>query len=128
MNAGYQMTTDDVKDPFTEDFVCQLLSYCTVQESPDFQLKPNRGQKSQMAFVCIVDVLDSGACPVFLVEHMEKVPDLDAVSAPEHMSKRLQFAALAADTQGTSSSLNWTDATSPATAGKCRRLGYAPSQ
>ena len=45
VNDGYQMTTDDVRDPFTKDFTCKLLSYCTVKASPDYQIKPNRGQK-----------------------------------------------------------------------------------
>jgi hypothetical protein len=127
MNDGYQMTTDGVKDPFIDDFACQLLSYCTVQASPDYQLKPNRGQKSQMAFVCIVDVLDSGVRPVFLVEHIEKVEDSEAQDAPEHMGKRLTFAAMTAQMQGTSSNRQWTDETNPASAGKCRRLSNAPS-
>ena len=127
MNDGYQMRTDGVQDPFTEGFVCQLLSFCTVKASPDYQLKPNRGQKTQTAFVCIVDVLESGSRPVFLVEHMEKVEDADAKLAPEHMSKRLYFAAAAAKMQGTSSSRNWTNEMSPAQAGKCRRLGKSPT-
>ena len=58
---------------------------------------------------------------------MEKVEDADAELAPEHMSKRLYFAAVAAKMQGTSSSRNWTDAVSPANAGKCRRLGKSPT-
>ena len=127
LNDGYQMSTDAVQDPFTEGFVCRLLSFCTVKASPDYQLKPNRGQKTQTALVCIVDVLESGNRPVFLVEKMEKVEDADAELAPEHMSKRLYFAAAAAKMQGTSSSRNWTDAVSPANAGKCRRLGKSPT-
>ena len=79
-----------------------------MKASPDYQLKPNRGQKSQMAFVCIVDVLGSGERPVFLVEHMEKVEDSDAKLAPEHMSKRLRFAAMLVQMQGASSSDSWT--------------------
>ena len=121
------MTTDGVQDPFTEGFLCQLLSYCTVKASPDYQLKPNRAQKSQMGFVCIVDVLGSGERPVFLVEHMEKVEDSDAKLAPEHMSKRLHFAAMSVQMQGTSSSRQWTEDMSPASAGKCRKIGRAPS-
>ena len=129
VNGGYQMITDDVKDPFDSDFTCQLLSYCTVHASPDYQLKPNRGQKSQVAFVCIVDVLEStpGLPPVFLVEHMEKVDDCDAQSAPEHMSKRVEFACKAAQMQGKNASCHWTEAESPASAGKCKRLGKSPT-
>ena len=127
MNDGYKMTTDDVKDPFTDGFVCQLMSYCTVKASPDYQLKPNRGQKSQMAIVCIVDVLESSPCPVFLVEHMQKVEDSEASPAPEHMRKRLDFAGTTAKMQGTNKNRQWTDEMSPASAGKCRKLGKAPS-
>ncbi len=127
VNDGYQMSTDGVQDPFTEGFVCNLLTFCTIQTSPNYQLKPNRGQKTQTAFVCIVDVLESGDRPVFLVEHVEKVEDSDAKQAPEHMIKRIHFAAMAAKMQGTSSSRLWTDEMSPASAGKCRRLGKAPS-
>ena len=127
MNAGYRMITDDVRDPFTDGFNCQVLSYCTVQASPDYQLKPNRGQKSQLAFVSIVDILDTGTYPVFLVELMEKVEDIDAKCAPEYMEKRLHFAAMTAQMQGTSLRRKWTDEASPATAGKCRRLGKAPT-
>lgn len=127
MNDGYQMSTDGVQDPFTTGFVCKLLSFCTVKSSPDYQLKPNRGQKTQTAFVCIVDVLESGNCPEFLVELVEKVEDADAKLAPEHMGRRLHFAAEAAKMQGTSSKRNWTDEVSPAKAGKCRRLGKSPT-
>ena len=127
VNDGYQMITDDVRDPFTEDFTCKLLSYCTVKASPDYQLKPNRGQKSQTAFVCIVDVLEHGDHPLFLVEHMEKVEDSETTRASEHMGKRIEFAAMSAQMQGTSANRTWTETQSPATAGKCRRIGKAPS-
>jgi hypothetical protein len=127
VNDGYQMTTHGVEDPFTADFSCQLLSYCTVKASPDYQLKPGRGQKSQMAFVCIVDVFESGQGPVFLVEHLQKVEDLQKDFALEHMRKRLNFAAMSAQIQGTSASRTWTDEMSPASAGKCRKIGRAPS-
>ena len=74
-----------------------------------------------------MDILESGNRPVFLVESMEKVEDADAKHAPEHMSKRLYFAAAAAKMQGTSSTRNWTEEVSPAKAGKCRRLGKSPT-
>ena len=80
-----------------------------------------------MVFVCIVDVLGSGERPVFLVEHMEKVEDSDAKLAPEHMSTGLRFAAMSVQMQGTSSSRQWTEDMSPASAGKCRKIGRAPS-
>ena len=127
LNDGYRMITHGVQDPFTQGFACDLLSYCTVTSSPDYQLKPNRGQKSQMAFLCIVDVLESGERPVFLVENLQKVDDCDATLAQEHMSKRLRFAAMTAQMQGSSASRQWTEQVSPASAGKCRKMGRAPS-
>ena len=81
-----------------------------------------------MAFVCIVDVLDTnGSKPVLLVEHMEKVEDSETKGATEHMNKRLSFAAVTAQMQGTNADRQWTEEKSPATAGKCRRLGKAPT-
>ena len=68
------MTTQDVQDPFHQGFPCQVLSFCIVTASPDYQLKANRGQKTQTARVSIVDVLQSGNNPVFLFDHVEKVP------------------------------------------------------
>jgi len=127
LNEGYRMVTQGVQDPFTEGFACDLLSYCTVTSSPDYQLKPNRGQKSQMAFLCIVDVLEAGERPVFLVENLQKVDDCDATLAKEYMSKRLRFAAMTTQMQGSSTSRQWTEAVSPAAAGKCRKIGKAPS-
>ena len=130
MNAGYQMVTDGVKDPLNDRFVCTLMSFCDVKASPDYQLKPARGQKTQMAFVTIIDVLEYGSAekpPVFLVEYVEKVADEDAQSAPEHMLRRIYFASRASKMQGTSSTRDWTETMSPAIAGKCRRLGRSPT-
>ena len=76
MNAGYQMTTEDVKSPLCDDFACNLMSFCTVASSPDYQLKPARGRKTQMAYVVIADVLEAGSAekpPMFLVESLEKL-------------------------------------------------------
>ena len=58
---------------------------------------------------------------------MEKIPDAEAQLAPEHIRRRIQFAALAAKMQGKSSERGWTENMSPASAGKCRRLGKAPT-
>ena len=68
MNEGYQMITEGVRDPLNESFVCMLMSFCTVRTSPDYQLKPARGMKTQTAFVVIADVLEAGSAekpPVF---------------------------------------------------------------
>jgi hypothetical protein len=127
MNNGYQMITRGVQDPFTQGFVCEMLSYCTVASSPDYQLKPNRGQKSQMAILCIVDVLESGENPQFLVENLQKVDDCNVTLAQEHMNKRIMFAAKTAQVQGSNASRQWTEQVSPASAGKCRKIGKAPS-
>ena len=124
------MITEGVGDPLNERFVCTLMSFCTVQSSPDYQLKPTRGHKTQMAFVTIIAVLESGSAEkpfVFLVEYLEKVPDSDAQSAPEHMRRRIYFASQAAKMQGTSSDRKWSEDMSPANAGKCRRLGKSPT-
>ena len=130
MNDGYQMVTEGVKDALDEGCVCTLMSFCTVKASPDYQLKPARGQKTQTAFVTIADVLEAGSAdkpPVFLVESLEKIPDADATSAPDHMRRLLYFASLAAKMQGTSSKRLWSEDMSPANAGRCRRLGKSPT-
>ena len=83
-----------------------------------------------MAYVVIADALEVGSAekpPVFLVESLEQIPDTESTSAPEHMSRLIHFAALTAKTQGTSSQREWTEEQSPASAGKCRRLGKSPS-
>ena len=130
MNEGYQMTTEGVKDALDESFLCTLMSFCTVKSSPDYQLKPARGQKTQMAFVTIADVLEAGSSekhPVFLVESVEKIPDNDAPCAPDNMRRLIYFASLTAKMQGTSSKREWTEDMSPVNAGKCRRLGKSPT-
>ena len=130
MNEGYQMTREDVKDALDESFLCTLMSFCTVKSSPDYQLKPARGQKTQMAFVTIADVLEAGSSekhPVFLVESVEKIPDNDAPCAPDNMRRLIYFASLTAKMQGTSTKREWTEDMSPVNAGKCRRLGKSPT-
>jgi hypothetical protein len=130
MNEGYQMITEGVSDPLNKSFVCTLLSFCTLRTSPDYQLKPSRGMKTQTAFVVIADVLEAGSAekpPVFLVESLEKIPDAEAETAPDHISRLIHFASLTAKMQGKGSKREWTDETSPANARKCRRLGKSPT-
>ena len=106
------------------------MSFCTVKTSPDYQLKPARGMKTQTAFVVITDVLEEGSAdkpPVLLVESLEKIPDEDAAAALDHIRRLIQFASLTAKMQGTSATRQWTDDISPANAHKCRRLGKAPT-
>ena len=62
------MITENVKDALDEGFRCTLMSFCSVRASPDYQLKPARGQKTQTASVVIDDVLEAGSAdkpPVF---------------------------------------------------------------
>ena len=130
MNAGYQMTTEDVKSPLCDDFACHLMSFCTVASSPDYQLKPGRGQKTQMALVTIADVLEPGSVdkpPVFLVDSVDKIADSEAATAPEHMQRVVYFAAMIAKAQGQSAERCWTEDLSPVNAGKCRKLGKSPT-
>ena len=130
MNEGYQMVTQGVSDALDESFVCTLMSFCTLKTSVDYQLKPARSTKTQTALVVIADVLEAGSAekpPVFLVEALEKISDLEAVAAPDHIRRLIQFAALTAKMQGKSSKREWTEETSPANAGKCRRLGKSPT-
>ena len=130
MNEGYKMTTEGVKDFLDESFVGTLMSFCTVKSSPDYQLKPNRGQKTQMAFVTITDVLEAGSAdkpPVFLVDMLQKIVDGDSKSAPDHIRRLIYFASLTTKMQGTGVTRAWTDDVSPSIEGKCRRLGKSPS-
>ena len=70
----------------------------------------------------------SGGNPaVFLVESVEKIADVDAPAAPDHMRRLIYFASLTAKMQGASSKREWTESISPANAGKCRRLGKSPT-
>ena len=83
-----------------------------------------------MAFASIADVLEDGGSEkqsVFLVESLEKIADIDAPLAPDHMRRLIFFASLTAKMQGTSSKREWTEDMSPANAGKCRRLGKSPT-
>ena len=101
-----------------------------MKTSPDYQLRPLRGQTKQTALVVIADVLDPGSAetpPVFLVESLEKIPPTEAGTAPDHIRRLIQFAALTAKLQGKRKTCEWTDETSPAMASKCRRLGRAPT-
>ena len=130
MNEGYQMVTEGVRDALKDDFVCTLMSFCTVEKSPDYQFKPARGIKTQTALVVIIDVLDAGGDgkpPVFLVDSMDKIPDKEMEAAPDHIRRHIQFASLTAKMQGKSSKREWTDEASPAIARKCRRLGKSPT-
>ena len=130
MNEGFQMITEGVRDSLNESFVCTLMSFCTLKTSPDYQFKPARGMKTQTAFVVIADVLEAGSAgkpPVFLMESLEKVPDTETGAAPDHMRRRILFASLVAKMQGTTKKREWTEETSPAIAGKCRRLSESPT-
>ena len=104
MNEGFQMLTKDVSDPLQDStFACWLLSFCTVKTSPDYQLRPPRGQTKQTALVVIADVLDPGSAekpPVPLVESLEQIPPTEADTAPDHIRRLIQFAALTAKLQG----------------------------
>ena len=127
---GYQMITENVSDPLKENFVCTLMSFCCVQTSADYQLKPVRGAKTQTALVVIADILEAGTAekpPVFLVESLEKIADADAEAVPDHVRRLIHFASLTAKMQGKSSQRVWTEETSPANARKCRRLGKSPT-
>ena len=56
-----------------------------------------------MAFVTITDVLEAGSAdkpPVFLVDMLQKIPDADSTSAPDHMRRLIYFASLTANVQG----------------------------
>ena len=124
------MITENVNDALDEGFRCTLMSFCTVKASPDYQLKPARGQKTQTAFVVIVGAREPGSVekpPAFLVESLERIPDTEAMVAPEHMRRLIYFASLTAKMQGSKEHRVWTEETSPANAGKCLRLGKSPT-
>lgn len=133
MNEGYQMTTKGVVDAMESapDSVSQpatLISFCSLRSAPDYQLKAARGQKTQLAFVTIADILeDKGAEKVLLCESIEKIPTGDAESATRNFNRTIYFASLAAKAQGTKRNQVWTEEHSPANAGKCRRLGKSPT-
>ena len=124
------MITEGVVDPLDSNFTCTLIAFCTLQSSPDYQLKPKRGQPAVLAFVTISDVLtpaSDGHPATFLAESIDKVSEDEATAAPEHLRRTIHFAALAADQQGSRKSGSWTEDISPANAGKCRRLGRSPT-
>ena len=130
LNEGYQRITENVQDAVDEGFRCSLVSFCTVAASADYQLKPSRGKTTQTAFVVIADVLERGSAdkpPVFLVESLERIPDAEATVAPEHMRRLIFFASRTAKMQGSKERTVWTEETSPANAGKCRKLGKSPT-
>ena len=124
------MITERVRDPMHDSFECSLMAFCTVKTSADYQLKPSRRTKTQTAYAVIVDILEEGSAgkpPVFLVESLSTLDDDEAVKAPEHMSRRIQFAAQATAVQGKNKNRDWTEETNPAIASKCRKLGRAPT-
>ena len=103
---------------------------CPSAPSRDYQLTPARGQKTQTAFVVIADVLEPASAekpPVVLVESLERIPDTESAAAPEHMRRLIYFASLTAKMQGSKEQTVWTELTSPANVGKCRRLGKSPT-
>ena len=83
MNEGYQMVTEGVSDVFEKIFLCTLMSFCTVRSSPDYQLKPARGRKTQTAYVVIADV--------FEVESAEVSHVLGGVARTNPKSRMLKF-------------------------------------
>ena len=124
------MITERVCDPMHDSFECSLMAFCTVKTSADYQLKPSRRTKTQTAYAVIVDILEEGSAgkpTLFLVESLSKLDDDEAVKAPEHMSRRIQFAAQATAVQGKNKNRDWTEETNPAIASKCRKLGRAPT-
>ena len=130
VNEGFMMTTEKVRDALDDTFVFTLISYCSLTNAPDYQLKPTRRQKAQMALVTISDVLETGSAEkptVFLATSIEKLSETDAEEAREHMRRTIFFASLAAKQQGTCPNDVWTEALSPASASKCRRLGKSPT-
>lgn len=130
VNEGFMMTTEKVKDALDDTFVFTLISYCSLTNAPDYQLKPTRRQKAQMALVTISDVLETGSAEkptMFLATSIEKLSEIDAETAREHMRRTIFFASLAAKQQGTGPNDVWTEELSPASASKCRRLGKSPT-
>ena len=86
--------------------------------------------KTQTASVVIADVLEPGSAdkpPMSLVDSLERIPDTEAATAPEHMRRLIYFASLTANMQGNKEQRAWTEQTIPANAGTCRRLGKAPT-
>ena len=124
------MITERVCDPMHDSFECTLMAFCTVKTSADYQLKHSKRTKTQTAYAVIVDVLKEGSAgkpPVFLVKSLSKLDDDEAAKAPEHMRRRIQFAAQATAVQGKNKKRDWTQEINPAMANKCRKLGKAPT-
>ena len=61
------------------------------------------------------------------MESLSRLPADEAGAAPQHMRRRIQFASLAAQVQGKNKKREWTEEMNPAIAGKCRKLGRAPT-
>ena len=61
-----------------------------------------------------------------MVESLEKKTEAEAEAAPDPIRRLIIFASLTAKMQGKSSKRVWTEETSLANAGKCRRLGKSP--
>ena len=130
VNEGFMMTTEKVKDALDDTFVFTLISYCSLTNAPDYQLKPTRQKRAQMALVTISDVLETGSAEkptTFLATSIEKLSENDAETARDHMRRTMFFASLAAKQQGTDPKHVWTEELSPASASKCRRLGKSPT-
>ena len=124
------------KCAYEENSSATLLSYCTLTNSADFQLKPLRGQKIQMAFVVISDMLKPATTEspaVFLADSIEKVGAEAMATSPGHLARFMEFAKEVAQSRHRDGAADgarpmlWTDERSPASAGKCRRLGKAPT-
>ena len=97
------MMTERVRAPMDDSFECYLLAFCTVKTSADYELKLSRKTKTHTASALIVDIIEesrAGKPCLFLVESLTKIDDDEAFKAPEHMSRRIQFAAQATAVQG----------------------------
>ena len=130
VNEGFMMTTEKVKDALDDTFVFTLISYCSLTNAPDYQLKPTRQKRAQMALVTISDVLETGSAEkptTFLATSIEKLSENDAETARDHMRRTMFFTSLAAKQQGAGPNNVWTEELSPANASKCRRLGKSPT-
>ena len=106
------------------------MPFCSVETSAEYQLKPQRGSKTQTAFVDISDIIvpdSDDQPPVFVVDSLTKIPNDEAETVPEQMRRCMQLAALAAKQQGKDKVAGWIDELNPATAAKCRKLSRAPT-
>ena len=104
------MTTQKVRAALGDTFDFTLISYCSLTNAVDYQLKPTRRQHAQMAFVVISDVLETGSAEkptVFLATSIDKLSEIDAEAAREHMRRTIFFASLAAKQQGTGPIAAW---------------------